>query len=75
MGIRPALAGWLLGVVTSLPEVVAFFAVYGTAKKEGTLHLLEDTQEVLDNLAASNMSNTALIYHVGLAICLLVAGG
>lgn len=75
MGIRPALAGWLLGVVTSLPEVVTFFTVYGTAKKEGKLHQLEDTQEVLDNLAASNMSNTALIYPVGLAIFLLVTGG
>ena len=30
---------------------------------------------MLDNLAASSMSNTALIYPVGLAIFLLVAGG
>ncbi|MCO4773833.1 MAG: hypothetical protein KDA24_27625 [Deltaproteobacteria bacterium] len=74
MGVQPALAGWLLGVVTSLPEVVTFFAVYGAARREGKLHLLEDTQEVLDNLAASNMSNTGLIYPVGLIVFLLVTG-
>lgn len=73
MGIRPAIAGWLLGVVTSLPEVVTFFAVYATSKREGKAHLLEDTQEVLDNLAASNMSNTALIYPVGLSVFLIVS--
>ena len=72
MGIRPAIAGWILGVVTSLPEVVTFFSVYATAKREGKLKGLEDTQEVLDNLAASNMSNTALIYPFGLSVFLLV---
>ncbi len=74
MGLRPALAGWLLGVVTSLPEVVTFFTVYATSKREGRLHLLEDTQEVLDNLAASNMANTGLIYPMGLAVFLVVSG-
>lgn len=72
MGVRPALAGWILGVVTSLPEVVTFFSVYGTAQREGRLGGLEDTQEVLDNLAASNMANTALIYPVGLTVFLVV---
>jgi len=71
MGIRPAVAGWILGFATSLPEVVTFFAVYATARREGNDHLLEDTQEVLDNLAASNMANTGLVYPVGLAVFLL----
>ena len=74
MGVRPALAGWMLGVVTSLPEVVTFFAVYATAKREGHLSELDDTQEVLDNLAASNMANSTLIYPVGLTVFLLVTG-
>jgi Ca2+/Na+ antiporter len=74
MGVRPALAGWILGVVTSLPEVVTFFAVYSTSKREGHLHLLDDTQEVLDNLAASNVANTAFIYPLGLTVFLLVTG-
>ena len=74
LGVHPAIAGWILGLMTSLPEMVTFFAVYATARKEGKLAGLEDTQEALDNLAASNMANTGLIYPVGLAIFLLVAG-
>ncbi len=79
LGIHPAIAGWILGFITSLPEMVTFFAVYGTAKKEGKLRLVDDTQEALDNLTASNMANTGLIYPIGLGIYLgvaaLLAGG
>ena len=71
LGMPQALAGWVLGMVTSLPEMVTFFAVYGTARKAGTLGDLEDTQEALDNLAASNMANVGLIYPAGLAVYLL----
>ncbi len=73
MGIHPIIAGWILGTVTSLPEVVTFFSVYASSRRKGKERKLEDTQEVLDNLAASNMSNTALVYPVGLAIFLLYA--
>ena len=72
MGIRPAIAGWILGLVTSLPEAVTFFSVFAVEKKKGTLGEINDTQEALDNLAASNMSNTGLIYPIGLAVYLLV---
>ena len=71
MGIHPAIAGWILGVVTSLPEAVTFFAVYGSARKAGNPESVEETQEVLDNLAASNMSNTSLIYPIGLSVFLI----
>ncbi len=71
LGVHPALAGWVLGLVTSLPEMVTFFAIYSLARKKGTSHLGEDTQEALDNLAASNMTNTGLIYPIGLAVFLL----
>ena len=74
LGIHPAVAGWILGVVTSLPEMVTFFAIYSQARKQGTSHLGEDTQEALDNLAASNMANTGLIYPLGLTVFLLVRG-
>jgi Ca2+/Na+ antiporter len=74
LGIHPAIAGWILGVVTSLPEMVTFFAIYSQARKQGTSHLGEDTQEALDNLAASNMANTGLIYPLGLTVFLLVRG-
>ena len=70
MGLHPAVAGWILGLMTSLPEVVTFFSVYATSKREGKAHLLEDTQEVLDNLAASNMANTGIVYPIGLAVYL-----
>lgn len=72
LGIRPELAGWILGLVTSLPEMVTFFAVYATAKEGGKLGDLEDTQEVLDNLASSNMANVGLVYPIGLAVFLIV---
>ena len=72
-GIHPALAGWILGIVTSLPEVVTFFGIFAKSRAEGNEHKIDDTQEVLDNLAASNMSNTGLIYPVGLTVYLLVA--
>ncbi len=71
LGVHPAIAGWILGLVTSLPEMVTFFAIYAEAKRQGTSHLGEDTQEALDNLTASNMTNTGLIYPVGLTVFLL----
>jgi Ca2+/Na+ antiporter len=71
LGIPPALAGWILGFVTSLPEMVTFYAIYSLARRQGTSHLGEDTQEALDNLAASNMTNTGLVYPLGLSVFLL----
>jgi len=71
MGIHPAVAGWILGLMTSLPEMVTFFTVYATSKREGKLDQLEDTQEALDNLTASNMANVGLIYPLGLAAYLV----
>lgn len=71
-GIPVAVAGWILGVVTSLPEMVTFFAVYSTAKKEVKAEGLEDTQEVLDNLTASNVAHTGIVYPIGLAAFLIV---
>ncbi len=73
IGIRPVFAGWILGFVTSLPEMVSFFAVYATASKEGKLDSLSDTQEALDNLTGSNMANVGVVYPIGLAAFLLVS--
>lgn len=71
MGISPAYAGWILGFTTSIPEMISFFAIYAAASKEGTLHDLNDTQEVLDNLTSSNMSNVGIVYPLGLGVFLL----
>jgi len=71
LGVHPAIAGWILGLVTSLPEMVTFFTIYSLSHQQGTSHLVEDSQEALDNLAASNMTNTGIIYPLGLAVYLL----
>jgi len=62
--------GWILGLITSLPELTTFFAVFAAAK--GSLDD-SDCQEGLDNLAASNMSNLGLIYPIGIVVFLLCA--
>ena len=66
LGVNPVLTGWILGVVTSIPEMVSFFAVYSASRREGNLHELNDTQEALDNLTGSNMANVGIVYPLGL---------
>jgi len=61
--------GWILGVITSLPELTSFYAVFALAKERGGD---ESCQQNLDNLAASNMSNVGLIYPIGIIVFLLV---
>ena len=72
IGISPAIAGLILGFTSSLPEAITFFSVYASARAAGKLGSLADTQEVLDNLTASNMANVGLVYPVGLLIYLIV---
>ena len=73
MGIPVIFVGWLLGFITSLPELTTFFNVYSAAKKKGTIAGTADTQEVLDNLTGSNMSNVGIIYPIALLTFLLVS--
>ena len=64
---HPAIAaGWILGLVTSLPEAVTLGGL-SDRTAGGNAGRLAQMQE-LDNLAASNMSNSGLIYPVGLGI-------
>ena len=74
MGVPAMVAGWVLGLVTSLPEAVTFFTVFSDRREAGCSDHKAQIQELLDNLAASNMSNSALIYPVGLLIYLLGIG-
>ena len=60
--------GWILGVITSLPEMTSFYAVFAAAKGS---HDDDDCQQNLDNLAASNMSNVGLIYPIGIVVFIL----
>ena len=71
MGVPAIAAGWILGVVTSLPEAVTFFTVFSDKRAGGGEDRKAQIQELLDNLAASNMSNSGLIYPLGLTIFLL----
>ena len=70
LGISQMAIGWILGVITSLPELTTFFAVFSVGKKDAGD---ADVQQNLDNLAASNMSNVGLIYPIGIAVFLIFA--
>ena len=74
MGVEPTIAGWILGFVTSIPELVSFFAVYTASREAGRLHELNDTQEALDNLTGSNMANVGFVYPISLLVYLVVIG-
>jgi Ca2+/Na+ antiporter len=71
LGVPAMAAGWILGFATSLPEAVTFFAVFSAKRKTGRGGKVAQVQELLDNLSASNMSNSALIYPIGLGLYLL----
>jgi len=74
MGVSAVFTGWILGFVTSLPEAVTFFEVFSTKRAGDAVDRKAQVQELLDNLAASNMSNSGLIYPIGLSIYLLGGG-
>ena len=67
------LVGWILGLITSIPELTSFFEIYRLSKKKGTLESSDrDTQEALDALVASNMANLGIILPVGIIVYSLV---
>lgn len=68
VGTPAWLIGWILGLITSIPELTSFFEIYRLEKKRGKLDLLDDTQEALDALVASNMSNLGIILPIGMII-------
>jgi Ca2+/Na+ antiporter len=69
------LVGWIVGVITSLPEMTSFFEIYRLSKKRGQLHRSDDTQNVLDALVASNMCNLGIILPVGIFVYYFLAAG
>ena len=68
IGVPAWLVGWILGFVTSVPEMSSFFAVYALHKRRGVLHLAHGTQETLDALIASNMGNLGVILPIGVMV-------
>ena len=72
LGVPEWAVGWILGFITSLPEMTAFFAVFASGAVEAAQGDDTDCQENLDSLAASNMTNLGVIYPIGIAVFLLV---
>jgi cation:H+ antiporter len=65
--------GWILGFVTSVPEMGSFFFIYRQHRQQGKLALTDDSQEALDALVASNMSNLGIILPIGVFVYMLVS--
>jgi len=66
--------GWILGLVTSVCELASFIEIYRVHKpKDGPRHI-KDTQEALDALVASNISNLGLILPLGMLVYLIISG-
>ncbi len=66
--------GWLVGLITSVCEFASFIAIYRANKRKDGPNYIADTQEALDALVASNISNLGLILPVGMIVYLIVQG-
>ena len=72
LGVPAWMIGWILGIISSIPELSGFFEVYRKYKRAGALEGINDTQEALDTLVASNMSNLCVILPVGIFLVTLL---
>lgn len=68
LGAPSWMIGWILGMVTSIPEFTSFFEIYRVEKKRNQLHLTQDTQQALDAMVTSNMMNLCIILPVGIVV-------
>ncbi len=66
--------GWLVGLITSVCEFASFIAIYRVNKRKDGPNYIADTQEALDALVASNISNLGLILPFGMIVYLIVQG-
>ena len=71
LGVPSWMIGWILGLISSIPEMSGFFEIFRKYKQAGTLKGIDDTQEALDALVASNMCNLCLILPFGILIVAL----
>lgn len=65
--------GWILGLVTSVCELASFIEIYRIHKPKDSPHHIKDTQEAIDALVASNVSNLGLILPIGMLVYLMVS--
>jgi Ca2+/Na+ antiporter len=67
--------GWILGLVTSVCELASFIEIYRIHKPKDSPRHIKDTQEAIDALVASNVSNLGLILPLGMLVYLIVSSG
>lgn len=70
-GIAEWILGFLLGIITSIPELVTFFESQKHYKKEEDKNLL-GVIEATNNLLTSNMLNLFIIQAIGIVIYIIV---
>ena len=72
LGVPAWMIGWILGLISSIPELSGFIEIFRKYKQAGSLRGVDDTQEALDALVASNMCNLCLILPLGILIVALL---
>ena len=70
-GIAEFILGILLGMITSIPELITFFESQKHYRKESKNKLL-GVIEATNNLLSSNMINLFLIQSIGIIIYTIV---
>ena len=70
-GIAESILGILLGMITSIPELVTFFEAQNHYKKEEDKNLL-GVIEATNNLLTSNMLNLFVIQAIGILIYIFI---
>lgn len=65
--------GWILGLVTSVCELASFIEIYRIHRPKDSPEHIKDTQEAIDALVASNISNLGLILPLGMLIYLFIS--
>jgi Ca2+/Na+ antiporter len=65
--------GWILGLVTSVCELASFIEIYRIHRPKDSPEHIKDTQEAIDALVASNISNLGLILPIGMLVYLAIS--
>ncbi len=73
LGVPAWAVGWILGLVTSVCELASFIEIYRIHRPKDSPEHIRDTQEAIDALVASNISNLGLILPMGMLIYLIIS--
>jgi Ca2+/Na+ antiporter len=64
--------GWILGFITSISELTSFVEIYNIHKPNNRSGYFKDTQEAIDALVTSNVSNLGIILPLGIISYIIV---